>query len=87
MEDTEKIVDVATIIALRKAEFFKRILFDNDKAKKNSKEIIANMDNKLFMGKEELENKKIYPKKSLSELGVDEKRLMDILNEKLKNSD
>lgn len=89
-EKFENFTEVMTVVALRKIEFFNKVWaglsrkipedfteYNKTLLKDSIKRIISHMSNRLFISEEETKRKQINPKLKISEIGVDEKKLVD----------
>ena len=96
-KEIEKFIGITHSVSLRKSAFFesmcnkinKKISENLDsremiKLKDALKNIIANMNNELFLSKEEIKNKKINPKTPLHELNLDEEKIIKNFKRTLK---
>ena len=94
MSKLNKFIDVTGVIALRKVELFNRMwkqiedkfVEDQDKEEKKTViiDIISKLDNDMFIGKHEKVTKQIDPNLSINKLHLDEKKIINQIEYKLK---
>jgi len=97
MEDMKKFFETSGVIALRKTEFHNKVWnaisiklplnIDREILEKMIMKTISELDNQLFIGKEEKAKRMIDPMATIDKLKLDEKRIMREINKKIENID
>jgi len=94
MVEIKKFLDVASIVALRKTEYFNKVWHklenqiqsnvDKEEVKKAVIKIIADLDDNLFIGKDERQKNFINSKLTLDKLKLDDKLIWKKTEEKIR---
>ncbi len=89
MDEKSKVIGIIGLIALRKAECYHAVINGlskkkevNEKDKEKIQKFVSEMDNELFISKDEKKNKKINPKLKLKDIDVDTKPILEFIKKK-----
>jgi hypothetical protein len=93
MDEMKKFFDISSVIALRKTAYFEKVWYEFsrkipsnvnvEELRNEIKEIIANLDNKLFISDEEQKTKTIDPNLPLEKLNLNENLIIKSVDKKI----